>query len=278
VLCPVKRETLLAIARAARLKGYAPYSHFLVGAALLTEEGSVITGSNIENASLGLTVCAERVACWTAVHYGYRRFSKIAVIADCTPPPVPCGACRQVIWETAGNVEVIMGNLAGETTVMSLLDLLPEPFGGSAWADNPVAGNREEEEEDLWRLPVSFAPIGYVVNNFQNPKDIPDNYRELISQVIIDPELEEGLYRVDEEEKITVIAYLHLSRGFTLKDRRRGRGNKNYGIFACHSPHRPNAIAQSTGEIVAVDRNRLTVRGLDLINGTPVLDLKTVIN
>ncbi|MDY6826036.1 MAG: cytidine deaminase [Bacillota bacterium] len=273
----MKRETLLAVARAARLKAYAPYSRFPVGAALLTGEGNVITGSNIENSSLGLTVCAERLACWTAVHYGYRRFSKIAIVADCTQPPVPCGACRQVIWEITGNIEVIMGNLAGEMVVMPLLDLLPEPYGGAAWADNPVGRNREEEE-DLWRLPVSFTPIGYVANNILSPKDIPDNYRELISQIILDPEMEEGLYRVDEEEKITVIAYLHQSRGFTLKDRRRGRGNEIYGIFACHSPHRPNAIAQSTGEIMAVDRNRIMVRGLDLINGTPVLDLKTIIN
>lgn len=273
----MKRETLLAVAQAASLRAYAPYSRFPVGAALLTEEGQVFTGSNIENASPGLTVCAEELACWTAVHYGYRRFSKLAVAADCSPPPVPCGSCRQVIWETAGNIEIIMGNLTGEKAVMSLLELMPAPFGLSAWEDNPV-GRRREEQEGLWRLPVSFAPIGYVINEYREPSDIPENYRGQVSRVVIDPELEEGLYRLEEEEQITVIAYLHRSRGFSLKDRRRGRGNEIYGIFACRSPYRPNAIAQSTGEIVSVDHNRLTIRGLDLINGTPVLDLKTVIN
>lgn len=268
-------KTLLAAARAARMRAYAPYSRFLVGAALLTEEGAIVTGANTENASYGMTVCAERVAVWTAVHAGYRNFKSIAVAADCSPPPTPCGACRQVLWELAGNIEVVMGNLREETEILPLLELLPKPFGSAAWERNPV--NEETAfAEEMWRLPVSFHPIGYVVNDYQEPLSIPDNYKELLSQVVIDPEMEEGLYRLDEEEKVIVIAYLHRARGYTLKDKRSGRGDEVYGVFACRAPLRPNALAQSTVELVEIEKNVLTVRGLDLINGTPVLDIKTV--
>lgn len=123
-------ESLLALARAARARAYAPYSNFAVGAALLTEEGAVFTGSNLENASFGLTVCAERVAIWSAVHAGCRRFRRIAVAADCSPPPAPCGACRQVMWEYAREITVVAGNLQGEVIERSLAELLPEAFGG----------------------------------------------------------------------------------------------------------------------------------------------------
>ena len=126
-LIQVRTETLLTIAAAAR-RAYIPYSKFAVGAALLTGEGAVFTGANIENASFGLTVCAERVALWNARHAGYRRFSRLAVVADCSPPPAPCGACRQVILELAGDIEVIMGNLQGEVIRRNLSELLPEPF------------------------------------------------------------------------------------------------------------------------------------------------------
>ncbi len=271
----MKAETLLAAASAARLRAYAPYSKFLVGAALLTGDGALITGANTENASYGVTVCAERVAIWTAVHTGLRNFKSIAVVADCSPPPSPCGACRQVLWELAGNIEVIMGNLRGEKTSMFLLELLPKPFGFTAWDDNPV--NEEMiGREEMWRIPVSFHPVGYVVNDYQAPGAIPENYKELLSQVIIDPEMEEGLYRLDEEKKITVISYLHQARGYNLKDKRSGRGNEIYGVFACRAPLRPNSLAQSTVELVEIRGNVLTVKGLDLINGTPVLDIKTV--
>lgn len=270
----MKPDTLLATARAARLRAYAPYSRFLVGAALLTYDGAVVTGANVENASYGMTACAERTAIWTAIHAGYRKFKSIAVIADCSPPPTPCGACRQVLWELAGNIEVVMGNLKGETKNSSLLDLLPQPFGSAIWSDNPV--NQEMfKSEQIWRIPVSFHPIGYVLNDYQAPLSIPDNYKELLSQVVIDPEMEKGLYRLDEEEKINVISYLHEARGYTLKDKRSGRGNEVYGVFVCRAPLRPNAIAQSTVELVDIKKNILTVKGLDLINGTPVLDIKT---
>lgn len=271
----MKAETLLAAARAARLRAYAPYSKFLVGAALLTEEGALITGANIENASYPMTCCAERVAIYTAVHAGYRNFKSIAVVADCSPPPSPCGGCRQVLWELAGNIAVTMGNLQEDVIEMSLLELLPEPFGSPIWDDNPVNAEMATHEE-IWRIPVSFHPVGYVVNDYQDPETIPKNYKEQLSRVVIDPEMEEGLYRLDEEKKITVISYLHQARGYKLKEKRSGRGSEVYGVFACRAPLRPNALAQTTVELVEISKNILIVRGLDLINGTPVLDIKTV--
>jgi cytidine deaminase len=271
----VKANTLLAAARAARLRAYAPYSGFLVGAALLTGEGAVITGANTENSSYGMTVCAERVAIWTAVHAGWRNFKSITVVADSSPPSSPCGACRQVLWELAGNIEVIMGNLKGNTTIVPLIEMLPKPFGSAAWDENPISEKMVDNEE-MWRIPVSFHPVGYVVNTYRDPGSIPKNYKEHMSQIIIDPEMEDGLYRLDEEEKISVISYLHQAQGYTLKEQRSGRGNEVFGIFACRAPLRPNAMAQSTVELLEVNRNVLTVKGLDLINGTPVLDIKTV--
>jgi cytidine deaminase len=270
----MKTETLLAASRAARLRAYAPYSKFLVGAALLTADGAIITGANTENASYGMTICAERVAIASAIHSGHRDFKSITVTADCSPPPSPCGACRQVLWELAGNIEVIMGNLSGEVIKKPLLELLPQPFGAAIWESNPV--NAEMlKGEDMWRVPVSFHPLGYVVNDYQAPQTLPDNYKELLSQIVIDPEMEEGLYRLAEEERIIVISHLHQAKGYALKEKRSGRGNEVYGVFACRAPRRPNALAQSVVELVSVDKNILTVRGLDLINGTPVLDIKT---
>ncbi len=272
----MKAETLLATARAARLRAYAPYSQFAVGAALLTDSGALVTGANMENASYGMTVCAERVALFSAVHAGYRRFKSIAVVADISPPPSPCGACRQVLWELAGNIEVIMGNLSGDVETMSLLKLLSRPFGAAHWEGNPVQDSMLKSEE-TWRVPVSFHPVGYVQNDFDAPLNIPKHYRELLSHIVVEPDLEEGLYRLDEEKRIIVISYLHMAKGYTLKEERSGRGNEVYGVFSCRAPLRPNALAQSTVDLVAVKKNVLTVRGLDLINGTPVLDLKTVL-
>ncbi len=272
----MKDQTLLKVARAARTRAYAPYSGFLVGAALLTEDNRIVTGGNIENASYGLTVCAERVAIWNAVHAGHRKFSKIAVATDSAPPASPCGACRQVLWELAGNIEVIMGNLSGEQFKMPLLELLAKPFGEASWESNPVDEQLLADEE-LWRLPITANPIGYVVSDYPEPQKIPDQYRELLSKVVVDPEFEAGLYRLNEEKEVIVISHLHKAKGYTLKEKRSGRGHEVYGVFACRAPLRPNALAQSTVELVAIDKNVLTVRGLDLINGTPVIDLKTVI-
>lgn len=268
-------DHLLAAARAARIRAYAPYSRFPVGAALLTAEGAIVTGANIENASPAMTVCAERVAVMSAVHAGYRRFKKIAIVADSSPPPAPCGACRQVLWELAGPVELIMGNLGEDIIIKSLPELLPQPFGAENWSDNPVSDAMLEAEQG-WRLPVSFHPVGCVANDFNSPDRIPENYKNLLSRIIIAPEYEEGLYRIEEEERINIISYLHRAGSYTLKGKRPGRGNQVYGVFVCRAPSRPNAIAQTTVDLVDRNRNILTVRGADLANGTPVLDLKTV--
>lgn len=119
---------LLAIARAARLNAHAPYSGFQVGAALETVDGRVITGCNVENATYGLTVCAERIAVFKAISEGFRRFTRIAIVADTEAPTPPCGACRQILWEFGGDLEVILGNLQCETARLRMTDLLPLPF------------------------------------------------------------------------------------------------------------------------------------------------------
>jgi len=273
----MQKENLLAAARAARTRAYAPYSLFPVGAALLAEGGAVITGANVENASSGMTVCAERLAIMTAVHAGYHNFKRIAVVADCSPPPSPCGACRQVLWELAGPVEVIMGNLADEIMVEPLRDLYPNPFGFGKWAENPVDDSMGNQVEG-WRIPVHFHPVGYVANDFNDPDNIPSNYKDLLSRVVIAPEYEAGLYRIEEEKRINIIAYLHRTKdkGFTLKEKRSGRGNAVYGVFACRAPLRPNSIAETRVELLDRKNNVLTVKGADLANGTPVLDLKTI--
>jgi cytidine deaminase len=123
-----ERKKLLEAARSARQHAFAPYSLFLVGAAVLTKDGEIITGCNIESASYGLTCCAERVALFKAISQGKRRFKCMAVVADSTHPTPPCGACRQVIWELAGDIEIILGNLAGETKTFCMHQLFPHPF------------------------------------------------------------------------------------------------------------------------------------------------------
>jgi cytidine deaminase len=119
---------LVEAARAARLHAHAPFSRFQVGAALLTKEGRVFTGCNVENATYGLTVCAERVAVWKAVSEGYRAFTRIAVVADTGEPTPPCGACRQILWELGGDLEVILANLEAPKALFRMRDLLPHPF------------------------------------------------------------------------------------------------------------------------------------------------------
>jgi cytidine deaminase len=121
-------QDLIAIARDARSRAVAPFSGFKVGAALEAEDGTVITGCNIENASYGLTMCAERVAVFKAVSEGHRRFRRVAVVADTPAPTPPCGACRQILWEYTGDIQVVLANLERETGRYRLKRLLPVPF------------------------------------------------------------------------------------------------------------------------------------------------------
>jgi cytidine deaminase len=99
-----------------------------VGAALETRDGAIITGCNVENATYGLTICAERVAMFKAISEGHRRFRRVAVVADTQASTPPCGACRQILWEFGGDLEVILANLRRETGRHRLKDLLPLPF------------------------------------------------------------------------------------------------------------------------------------------------------
>jgi cytidine deaminase len=119
---------LVAAARAAREHAVADFSGFKVGAALETADGTIVTGCNIENASYGLTICAERVAIFKALSEGHRQFTRIVVVADTASPTPPCGACRQIIWEFCGDVAVIMANLTAVTATLQMKDLLPLPF------------------------------------------------------------------------------------------------------------------------------------------------------
>jgi cytidine deaminase len=121
---------LLEKAKGARSRAYAPYSNFKVGAALLSRSGKVYTGANVENASYGLTICAERAAVIKAVNSGDKRFVKIAVVADKSPPVTPCGACRQVLSEFTQDMKIICANLRGEIERYNLKELLPEAFEG----------------------------------------------------------------------------------------------------------------------------------------------------
>jgi cytidine deaminase len=119
---------IVRAARMARERAQAAFSDFKVGAALETEDGRIITGCNIENSTYGLTMCAERVAVFKAVSDGYRSFTRIAVVADTAQPTSPCGACRQILWEFAGDIEVILADLHEIKTRHRLKDLLPHAF------------------------------------------------------------------------------------------------------------------------------------------------------
>ena len=119
---------LVAAARRAREHADAAFSHFKVGAALETGDGSVVTGCNIENATYGLTICAERVAMFKALSEGHRIFTRIAIVADTESPTPPCGACRQILWEFGGNLEIELANLTEPKGRHQLKNLLPLPF------------------------------------------------------------------------------------------------------------------------------------------------------
>ncbi|MDQ3418377.1 MAG: cytidine deaminase [Acidobacteriota bacterium] len=119
---------MLAAARQARLSAQAAYSGFKVGAALELQDGAIVTGCNIENASYGLTLCAERVALVKALSDGHTGFTRIVVTADTDVPTPPCGPCRQLLWEYCGDIEVVLSNMNGPTARLRLADLLPMPF------------------------------------------------------------------------------------------------------------------------------------------------------
>ena len=119
---------LLELAIQARNFARCQYSGFAVGAALLAKDGTVFTGCNIENASYGLTICAERVALLKALSEGAKSFSKIAIVTAAETLTPPCGPCRQLLWEYAGNIQVIIGNLNKQTIIYQLSDLFPHPF------------------------------------------------------------------------------------------------------------------------------------------------------
>ncbi len=120
--------SLVSAARRARRHARADYSKFRVGAALETADGTIVTGCNIENATYGLTVCAERVAMFKALSEGHRRFRRVAVVADTTDPTPPCGPCRQILWEFGGDLEVVLANMRRVTGRLQLKALLPLPF------------------------------------------------------------------------------------------------------------------------------------------------------
>ncbi len=121
-------EALEEMAIKARERAHAPFSKFLVGAALEDSSGRIHTGCNVENATYGLTVCAERVAVLKAVSEGVREFQRIAIAADTEKLTPPCGACRQILWEFCGDIEVILVNPRGGREAMRLKDLFPRPF------------------------------------------------------------------------------------------------------------------------------------------------------
>ena len=125
---PLDDTALVAAAVDVRLRAQARFSHFKVGAALETDTGEVITGCNVENATYGLTMCAERVALYKALSDGKDLFTRIAVVADTEDPTPPCGACRQLLWEYCGDIEVILADLSEVKRRIRLSQLLPLPF------------------------------------------------------------------------------------------------------------------------------------------------------
>jgi cytidine deaminase len=121
-------DPLVAAAAIARSRAFAPFSHFAVGAALEAESGTIVMGCNVESASYGLTMCAERTAIFKGVSEGFRRFTRVAVVTDADTPTPPCGACRQLLWEFAPDAEVILANLKGTVVRYTMRQLLPAAF------------------------------------------------------------------------------------------------------------------------------------------------------
>jgi cytidine deaminase len=126
-----QHDALIAAARTAREHAHAPYSNFRVGAAVRAKSGRIFTGCNVENATFGLTLCAERVAIFKAISEGERGFDAVAVVADTGALTPPCGSCRQILWEFCGDAEVILANLNGKVERYRMSALLPKPFDQS---------------------------------------------------------------------------------------------------------------------------------------------------
>jgi len=124
-------DPLISAALQARENAHAPFSKFRVGAALEDANGRIHTGCNVENATFGLTVCAERIAVFKAISEGARGFKRVAVVADTETLTPPCGACRQILWEFCGDIEIVLANLSGKAETLRLGGLLPRPFDGS---------------------------------------------------------------------------------------------------------------------------------------------------
>jgi cytidine deaminase len=122
------KDTLVTAALAARENAFAPFSKFKVGAAIEDAEGRIHAGCNVENATYGLTVCAERVAVYKAISEGVRQFRRMAIAADTDTLTPPCGACRQILWEFCGDIEIVLANPRGKTETYRLKELFPKPF------------------------------------------------------------------------------------------------------------------------------------------------------
>ncbi|MCD6518990.1 MAG: cytidine deaminase [Anaerolineae bacterium] len=137
---PLEWRALIAAATEARRHAYAPYSEFAVGAAIRTASGRIFTGCNVENASYGLSVCAERVAVWNAVSAGEHHFIALVIVTD--SGAVPCGACRQVLSEFVTDMPILIADTAGHTWITSLRDLLPDPFPKTRLGDELETENR----------------------------------------------------------------------------------------------------------------------------------------
>ena len=127
----IDMDPLISAALQARENAHAPFSKFKVGAAIEDADGRIHTGCNVENATYGLTVCAERVAVFKAISEGARGFRRVAVVADTQTLTPPCGACRQILWEFCGDIEIVLANLSGKSEALRLSELFPRPFDRS---------------------------------------------------------------------------------------------------------------------------------------------------
>lgn len=139
-------QRLVDAAKSARDCSLSPFSNFCVGAAVETEDGKIYTGCNIESASYGLTVCAERVAIWKALSEGERRFKRLAVVVDTDPLTPPCGTCRQIIWEFCRNATIVLANLRGDVETVEMRDLLPRAFDARFLRE--VSGGKRNEPSE----------------------------------------------------------------------------------------------------------------------------------